>query len=464
MSGTLLAALALQLLSISLLRMRLGPPWLSRPFTLFALMATIFHGVSEILIQTVAQDFRRSPRWSIEQTYIDNAALAVSIGLLVAVFGYLLLVKPDASRPTEPATASSTPQSLDWRITGLAAVPLLAATVSGRGYGNHYAYAPTLSTTIVGLANTLLVILVVLTAFSFVLKYGKRWLLPALVLQSVVLAVGGQRFELFMGAVVLLVLLYRMEITVSRRAVVIALSVATVAASGITSAREDVGREYFRDDSGFMGRARVISEGTLSPSDPRKLIREFAHRFDGNVFAGQAEKSGQSGSGNERPGVSSIIDSFLIVVPSAVTPGLSQTDRPRSLEYQFVASRDVVPIDYAPGSIGPYLGAVGLRGLIILMLLVGLAFAAGENWLFRKVTLYRFLLLATLLQGVLYFAKELVGIAVFLRTGVILVLLVVVLRGLWPLHSKLTARLVRSARGGDPHSPVSTAKYLPASK
>jgi hypothetical protein len=407
-------------------------------------MAIVFHGVSEALIHTAAaQGFRRSPRWSIEQSYIDDAALAVSIGLLVAVLGYLTLVSPGTSSPPEPATSTSALWPLDWRLTGLAAVPLLAATVSGNGYGSRSAYSSAPTATLVDLSNTFLVILVVLTAFSFVLKYGRRWLVPVLAVQSLVLAVGGQRSELFVGAAVLLVLLYHMDIRLSRRAVAIALAVATVAALGITSARESVGREYFRDDSGFMGRSRVIADGVVSPLDPGTLLSEIAHRFDGNVFAGQVDKSVRAGSASGQLGVSSILDSFLIVVPSVLYPEKSNSDRARSLEYQLIAERNVVPIDYAPGSIGPYLGAVGRHGLLLLMLLVGLAFALAENWLFRKVTLNRILILATLLQGVLFFAKELVGIAVFLRTGLLMVLIVTVLRGLWPLRSKVASKFAR---------------------
>jgi hypothetical protein len=437
-SATLLAALLLQLVSVCLLRARLGRRWLSRPFTLFVLMAIVFHGVSEVLIRTVAaQGFRRSPRWTVEQSHIDDAALAASIGLFVAVVGYLALVSLGASSPSEPVTGTSAWWPLDWRITGLAAAPLLAATVSGNGYGSRSALSSTPAAALVGLSNTFLVILVVLTAFSFVLKYGRRWLTPVLAVQSLVLAVGGQRSELFVGAAVLLVLLYHVDIRFSRRAVAIALSVATVAALGITSARESVGREYFRDDSGFMGRSRAIADGVWSPLDPGTLLSELAHRFDGNVFAGQVDKSVRTGSGSEL-GVSSILDSFLIAVPSVLYTEKLNSDRARSLEYQLIAKRNVVPIDYAPGSIGPYLGAVGPRGLPLLMLLVGLAFAWAENWLFRKVTLNRILILATLLQGVLFFAKELVGVAVFLRTGLFLVLIVTVLRGLWPLRHHLT--------------------------
>jgi hypothetical protein len=404
-------------------------------------MAVLFHGISEVLIRTpAAQGFRRSPRWSIEQSYIDDAALVVSIGLFVAVLGYLALVSPSMPGPPEPATARSACWPLDWRITGLAAVPLLAATVSGNGYGSRSAYLPAPTAALRDLSNTFLVILVVLTAFSFVLKYGRRWLVPVLAVQSLVLAVGGQRSELFVGAAVLLVLLYHMDIRLSRRAVAIALSIAAVAALGITSARESVGREYFRDDSGFLGRSRAIADGVLTPLDPGTLLSELAHRFDGNVFAGQVDKSVRAGSGSEQLGTSSILDSFLIVVPSALYTEKSNSDRARSLEYQLIAERNVVPIDYAPGSIGPYLGAIGRLGLLVLMLLVGLAFALAENFLFRRVTLNRILILATLLQGVLFFAKELVGIAVFLRTGLLLVLIVAMLRVLLPLGAKVASR------------------------
>jgi hypothetical protein len=429
MSLTLLAALIMQLLSVCLLRVRLGRRWLGRPFTIFVLMAVVFHGASELIIHApAAQGHGRSPRWTIEQSYIDDAALAVSTGLFVAVLGYLALVRPAASSPPNPATVRSALRPLDWRMTGLAAIPLVAATVAGRGYGNGYAYTPTPAAALVGLSNTFLVILVVLTTFSFVVKYGRRWLIPTLAVQSLVLAVGGQRIELFVGAAVLLALLYHVDIRLSRRAVAVALSIATVAALGITSARESVGREYFRDNSGFLGRSKVIAEGALSPHDPASLWNDVAFRFDGNVLAGQVDKSVQAGS--EQLGVSSILNSFLISVPSVIYTDKSNSSRARSVEYQAIGELNVVPIDYTPGSIGPYLGAVGRRGLLLLMLLVGLAFALAENWLLRTLTLNRILILASLLQGVLFFSKELGGIVVFLRTGLLLALAMTILKGL----------------------------------
>jgi hypothetical protein len=441
MSATLIAALVIQLVAVCLLRARLGRHWLGRPFTIFVLMAVVFHGISELLIHTpAARGYAHSPRWSIEQSYIDDAAFMVSAGLLTAVLTYVIFVRPIESGTPEIATIRSALQPLDWRITGLAAVPLLVATVHGRGYGSWRPDSGAPATVVMQLSNTFLVILVVLTAFSFVLNNGVRWLMPALAAQSLTLAVAGQRLELFVGAATLLVLLYQMEIRLSRRAVLLALSVATIASLGITSARESVGREYFRDDSGLLGRSIAIANGIVSPPDLSGLWSEVAFRFDANVFAGQIDRSVQSGAAPL--GVSSILDSLLISVPSALYADKLQDSRARSLEHQLITELNVVPIDYAPGSIGPYLGTVGRRGLLVLMLLVGLGFALSENWLLRRVTLSRVLILASMLQGVLFFAKGLAGMAVFLRTGLFLVMFIGVLKLVYTTRPAWSRRLL----------------------
>jgi hypothetical protein len=421
----MLLALATQLVSVCLLRARLGRRWLGRPFTLFVLMAIVFHGVSELLIHTGVA-FARSPRWSVEQSYIDDAVLAVSAALLACVLGYMVVVRPIGSPAPPLATVRSNLRLLDWRITGVAALPLLVATVGGKGYGNQFSYSLAPATILIALSNTFLVILVILTAFSFVLRHGRRWLVPVLATQSVVLAVVGQRIELFVGAVVLLCLLYHVNIRLGRGAVAVALAVAAVAALGITSARDSVGRGYFREDSGFVGRSKAIAMGTLSPPDPARLWGEAAFRFDGNSFAGQVDKSVQSGS--ERLGAAAILDSLVVTVPSVLHAEKHSTGRGRSMEHQAVARLNVLPIDYAPGAIGPYLGAVGRPELAFLMVLVGLAFALVENWLLTRLTLNRILILASLFQGVLFFAKELSGILVFVRTGLLLVLVAMMLR------------------------------------
>jgi hypothetical protein len=129
--------------------------------------------------------------------------------------------------------------------------------------------------------------------------------------------------------------------------------------------------------------------------------------------------------------VSSILDSLLVPVPSVLYAEKHSGDRARGVEHQAVAELKVVPIDYAPGSIGPYLGAVGRLGLLALMLLVGLVFALAENWLLRRFTLNRILILASLFQAVLCFEKELSGMVVFVRTGLMLAFVVTVLGWLY---------------------------------
>jgi hypothetical protein len=431
MSATLLAALVIQLLSVGILRARLGRRWLGRPFTLFVLMATVFHGISEVLIRVAPAGVHvHSPRWSIEQSYIDEAAFMVSVGLLVAVLGYVIVARPVTPGPPPLEIVRSMLRPLDWRITGLAVIPFLLATVAGRGYGNLNVFSLNPAAILVSLSNTFLVILVVLTAFLFVVRYGRRWLVAALVTQSVLLAVAGQRLELFVGAVVLLCLLHAINMRLGRRGVVIALSIAAVAAMGITSARETVGREHFRDDSGLVGRTEVIAAGVLSPPDSVALLADAASRFDANVFAGQVDRSVQSGS--EQLGVTAILDSLLVPIPSLLYSVKHDSDRARLVEYKAVGQLTVVPMDYAPGSIGPYLGAVGRQGLLVLMLFVGLAFALAENWLFRRLTLNRILILASLLQGALFFEREIAGMVTFLRTGLLLILAATMLRWLLP--------------------------------
>ena len=450
MSLTAIAALALQVASVVLLRIGVGRGWLARPFTFFVFAACVYHGISEILIShTPARELSAS-RWAVGQQYIDDAMLAISAALLASVCGYLLF-----ARRTVPAPPSAgvTRQLVDWRITGVVSLPLIVVTARGDGYNPGRSVSFATDSLATNFAEGFLILLVVLTAFGFVARYGARWFAPALIVQSAVLATAGQRLELFIGATMLTVLLRRVGLRPSRRAIVVTLGVAVLAALGITSVRAADGRGFFYEDSGLVARAEVIAAGALSPPDVPALVSEAADRIDGNTFAGQADQSLATGS--SPLGASEVVGSLVVVVPSALYPDKLSDPRSLGLKYWEVTTLNLVPIDYVPGSIGLYLGAVGPLRLPILMFFVGILLALLENFVLRTVTVMRFLLLAALLQGVLFYEKDLLTIAITLRDGALLILGLYLLRwvgkvgirGYRGSHASYNAqRVVREAR------------------
>jgi hypothetical protein len=409
----------MQATALAVLRLALGRGWLSRPISVFVFMAVLYHGVSELIlaVPTIRANALRLD--IVEQPYIDDAALIISVALLAAVCSYVSIARrrrPPTELNEHGVRALAT--FLDWRVTAVIAAPLIIATVRGAGYNSRAKVeAGQTSSITTSLAWELLVTVVVITAFGIVARYGIRWFAPALAGQTLILASAGQRLTLVTGAVMLSVLVYRIGLRTSRRAIALCAAVTVVAVLGITSARDITGRGLYYEDSGMGARGGALATGIwhLPTLDVGRVIGGAAIRFDANAYAGQVEQAFQSGA--EPLGFREALEPFLVVVPKAVFPekGAYRPRHDAIVQFGIVAG-----IDQIAGSIGLFLGGTGAAGLAVLMLFFGLVMAYAERWVLRDITPLRILMLAGLVQGAAGFERGMSGILLSVRASLIL--------------------------------------------
>ena len=112
------------------------------------------------------------------------------------------------------------------------------------------------------LAATFLVVLVVLAVFGLLGRYGMKWFVPGLIVQSVLLAAAGERLPVVAGAVALIVLLAHVGMRPSRRQVMLSLALTMATVLGITGYRgvswtRPVPSEFwiYRQDTGCWKRS-----------------------------------------------------------------------------------------------------------------------------------------------------------------------------------------------------------------
>ncbi|MGH3345158.1 MAG: hypothetical protein ACRDPK_20270 [Carbonactinosporaceae bacterium] len=437
MNIAFVAALALQMLSLLILRHRLGKAWFGYPFTYFVLVAIAYHGIGEIMLHLSTSQMYTLTRLSVEHRYIDLAALIVSAALLTCVIGYVLRVKPVFGSANGRKIGLKLP---DWRALALICLPLVIATVEDRGYHNGSPLIFGQDPLITIIAKQFLLLGIVLTTFSFVMRHGRRWLIPAVAGQSLILATTGQRLEIVAGGVMIVFLLHRTGMTPSMRSIMSAACIISILFLSLVSIRENQGREIFRANNGFEARAGAVLAGiNSSPGDIANLIGQTGIRLDCNSFAGVMQRGLEEG--NPPLGTPEMLRLFSIAVPSVMYPGKHESQI-SSAKVNLLPERFRFPAeDYLPGSIGLYLGFLGPWGLCLFMAILGMLLAMGENWLLRSLTTPRFLILASGLEGVIFFEQGLTRLLTSLRAGLALAVLAFVVQQL---------RVRRSALGNVP--------------
>lgn len=411
MTATFVVALALLLASPWAMRLRYGRDWLLRPYGLLVAAAVVYHGISETVIRaTGAADY--AP-WRAASQAVDHGMLVAAAGLLAMTLGYVALCPP-ASVSTA-GDLSQLRAAFDWRITGAAAVPLFLATVAGRGYASGNALEGE-GVGELGLAVQFFLPLVVLTAFGLLLRWPRAWLWVILG-QSVVLAAAGQRLELFVAAVALVVLGARVGIRPSGRQLVTAALVAGLLALAISSIRADAGRGVFQSESGADERLAALWEGLAAPEVESvhggSALEEAALRLDSNAWAG-AVMAGMDevGAVGPRP----VVGAVLTSVPSALYPDkltdLSLLDR--SPELAQITGLRLVVMDYLPGHVTTFLGALGPWLMLLFNLGVGGVLGLLDRACTASSTPWRLVGTLLLVEAAMFFER---GIDFYLVAG-----------------------------------------------
>ena len=339
-----MSALVLELVSLLLLQHSLGHGWWCRPGSIIVLASVIYNGVSPVLLAFPSIRALNTYRIGIEQSNVDEATLIMAAGMLVFTLAYLA-THPERTAPKEDREdMRQAMRVLDWRVFGCALVPLAALTYAGSVGPGTGAGVP-LTT---NLSVTFFVVLVVLTAFSALLRFGTRWFLPVLLAQSLLLAAAGERSPIFLDALVLLVLMARTGNRPSVNQVRLALAVAVVGMLAITGVRAAQGRSLFSTDTSLGARVVALGSG-ITGINGNSLIDEAAVRLDGVDFAGGIVQAQALGA--PRLSASGVPESLLLLVPSVLWPsklahlGLN----PAKIEYNDFGLQQ---INFLPGFAG----------------------------------------------------------------------------------------------------------------
>src|ERR1700733_149238 len=280
MTVTLWLALVLQFVSVALLRLFLGKTWLRRPGTLLVLASVVYDGLSQVLLA-----FPSIGQWDIyhngiQQSFIAKAGLIMSAGMLAFTVAYLLTCGPRREAPAAPEEAALAAKVLDWRILALACLPLAVLTYEGRGYANGSLTTGAGAPLVTSFAGEFFTLLIVLAAFTFLLRHGTRWFVPVLITQSLLLAASGERSPVITDAIALVLLLCVSGSRPRRSHLHAAAALTLLAVLAITGFRAGQGRSVFYADSGLGARAEALStgfSGQAAPDTPG-LLAQFAVR------------------------------------------------------------------------------------------------------------------------------------------------------------------------------------------
>jgi hypothetical protein len=437
MSVPFVAALLAQALAITLLRRRLGRRWVLRPVALLVLASAVYQGLSPLLMAIPSIGAWDTFRTGIQQTYIDSATLIMSLGMLALTVAYLL-TRPERTAPhTTLSETRIMVKALDWRWLACGCVPLAILTYDGRGYNSGGPVTGGGASLSTNLASEFFIILVVLTAFSFLLKQGPRPFFAVLVTQSLLLAAAGERAPVIVDAITLAVLLTHAGYRLPRVQTLAATSLTLVAVLAITGSRADQGRTLYHEGNGLGTRVAGLDSGLSatesSRSDPG-LLAQAAERLDGTDFAGAMLQS--MSLGQPRLSASYVPESLLIAVPSALWPSkLARGDslNPTELEIEHFGLQDV---NFLPTLPGLYMGFLASPWLIAFLAFLGLAAGRGERLLFRCCTPARLVLLAGAIAAALAYEQGLPGMAIPLRSAAILAFIVKLIEVVRAKHSR----------------------------
>jgi hypothetical protein len=437
MRVTLCLALLLQFVSVVLLRVMLGKTWLRRPGTLMVLTSVVYDGVSQVALAfpSVAQwdTFRNGTG----QSFTGEATLVLSAAMLAFTAAYALTSRHRAG-PASARDAVPAARVADWRLLALACLPLAVLTYEGRGYANGSlttgAGAP-LGTSIAGQFFTLLI---VLAAFAFLMRHGRRWFIGVLAAQSLLLAAAGERSAVIIDAVTLVMLLCLCGQRPRTSHLHAALALTVLAVLAITGVRAQQGRAVFYADSGLGARAEALGGalGGGAAAGTPGLIAQAAARMDGTAFTAgilQAEHDGQP-----RLGAGGVAGSLLLAVPTAAWPGkLSSAGLNPALTQ--TGDFGLQKVNFLPGVPGLYAGFLSPAWLAVFMAGLGATWGRGERWLLRERAPARLVLLAGASAAAMSFEQGLPGMAVTLRAAAVLAVSTWAAGRVYPARRRITA-------------------------
>src|SRR5664280_2423226 len=210
MSDFVVLGLLVQIVALGLLFTKLGHTWFRHLGAIFILMAVLYHGVGELFIALFPSEDPYRPLF--DPKYVGQFVLLVSMAILVLTIAYVWAIgkRPGPVPPADTPGAALTKRIFDYRLMLLVTAPLLILTLGGQGYGSNGGLngGAGVGTTL-GLTQQFFILGIVLSGFGFVMRFGRRWIFPVLIAQSLALAIVGERLVILIGAVMLIFALSR---------------------------------------------------------------------------------------------------------------------------------------------------------------------------------------------------------------------------------------------------------------
>jgi hypothetical protein len=388
--------LVIQAAAVTLVFSHLGRGALTRAGAVLILLAATFHGLNELLLWMFpGQD---SYRLLVSADYVGFFVLWISVAILLLTIAYLATInrRPIAAINVDAARARIR-RIFEWRLLLAASIALELLTVAGNGYRVN---ASTLSSpalyAVAGLASQFLVLSLALTSFAIVLRFGMRWLLPAIAVQSTAVAAVGQRWEIFVTAVLLLYALARVGLTISRGQIWVSVAAFLFFALVITSARGVAGHISTTGDASLRLDYLTAGLANLSSAETRaEIVYDLGHRLDGNSFGAMELQA--LDSGGQPLGFAPLWVDVTAAIPNFVNPNKSYSTVDQLVEKEYAETNLDLPLpkignahqDILPTQLGATVGFWGPWGMLVIALLLGIGFGVLDNWLLSRVTTSR---------------------------------------------------------------------------
>jgi hypothetical protein len=395
MSATLVIGLLFQLLALLILAAVVGRRWFSYVGALFIVMALIFHGLTEFVQSALPG--QNPYRLLVSQSQIDEWVLLVGVGILVLTIAYVLSLAGIGSRETvaETVVANEISSPVDWRLAFGACLPLYLVAISAitlRSPLEQPIQTGGWDYFILGLTAQFLVLGVVLTSFSYLVEHKGRHVFAVLFLQSLALALLGERLTVLIAILMLLHALattgVRVGVSVKSKHVLLSLLLCGLIATIISSARIAVGRDHLKGSAGQRIEALLSGVDFLESEGGSGISEDFVSRFDGNAFPALIKSRIDEGwaTTNGR----GLINNLKLAIPSFIYTSKLETEVTErvedvDLQAHFGLPEDIDVIPTLLGTFYSYRGAVPFLGICLLM---GLGFAFIDRWIQRKQTLW----------------------------------------------------------------------------
>jgi hypothetical protein len=369
---------------------RFGRSWFARIGAIFTVIAVIYHGLGEILVSLFPSEDPYRPLFA--PKYLGEFVFLISMAILIFTVSYVWASGDflKASRVDDVEGLALTRRVLDYRVLLVVTAPLLLATIRGQGYAANGGFnqATGVGATL-GLTQQFFILSIVLSAFGLALRWGRKWILPILIAQSLLLGLVGERLVVVFGAVMLLFALSRVGLKMRRSAVVTGLILLALFSWVITAARGAEGR--YTNSSGASVRLSFLAVGLthlVASSTGDEFANTLGYRLDGNSYGAMCLQALSNGS--SPVGLTPLIIDVRLAVPSFLYPQKDHASPDLRSEKLYVEehlpiseleTRSGAYMDIVSTQLGGLTGILGPAGLLLCSFLLGLVFAFLDRWI-----------------------------------------------------------------------------------